>query len=202
MVSAGVRLPGTSRKQGKGGTTVTEKELRKLNRAELLEMLIAQSKRLSRVEEELSAAQKELERRKIAITTSGSLAEAALKLNGIFEAADQAAAQYLDSLREQESNAERIIAEAEAKAHEIINAAEVQRQAILADADREAKRRIELFDQQFKEFLNCWSKSSAPWSPARPMASIPIGCWCADTGSNLRICAPLGLYRMHLSSIG
>ena len=117
-------------------------------------MLIAQSKRLSRVEEELSAAQKELERRKIAITTSGSLAEAALKLNGIFEAADQAAAQYLDSLREQESNAERIIAEAEAQAHEIINAAEVQRQAILADADREAKRRIELFDQQFKEFLN------------------------------------------------
>ncbi len=62
-------------------------------------MLIAQSKRLSRVEEELSVAQKELERRKIAITTSGSLAEAALKLKGIFEAADQAAAQYLDSLR-------------------------------------------------------------------------------------------------------
>ena len=148
MVSAGVRLPGTSRKQGKGGTTVTEKELRKLNRTELLEMLIAQSKRLSRVEEELSAAQKELERRKIAITTSGSLAEAALKLNGIFEAA----AQYLDSLREQESNAEHIIAEAEA--HEIINAAEVQRQAILDNASREAKRRIELFDQQFKGFLN------------------------------------------------
>lgn len=55
-------------------------------------------------------------------------------------------AELLDSLREQESNAEHIIAEAEAKAHEIINAAEVQRQAILADADREAKRRIELFD--------------------------------------------------------
>lgn len=125
---------------------MTEKELRKLNRTELLEMLIAQSKRLSRVEE-LSAAQKELERRKIAITTSGSLAEAALKLNGIFEAADQAAAQYLDSLREQESNAEHIIAEAEA--HEIIHAAEVQRQAILANAGREAKRSIELFDQQF-----------------------------------------------------
>ena len=50
---------------------MTEKELRKLSRAELLEMLIAQSKRLGRVEEELSAAQKELERRKIAITTSG-----------------------------------------------------------------------------------------------------------------------------------
>ena len=131
---------------------MTEKELRKLNRTELLEMLIAQSKRLNRVEEELSAVQKELERRKIAITTSGSLAEAALKLNGIFEAADQAAAQYLDSLREQESNAEHIIAEAEAKANEIINAAEVQRKAILADAYREAKRRLELFDQQLRNF--------------------------------------------------
>ena len=76
---------------------MTEKELRKLNRTELLDMLIAQSKRFSRVEE-LSAAQKELERRKIAITTSGSLAEAALKLNGIFEAADQAAAQYLENV--------------------------------------------------------------------------------------------------------
>ncbi|MGN0073981.1 MAG: hypothetical protein ACI38T_01610 [Collinsella sp.] len=131
---------------------MTEKELRKLTRAELLEMLIAQSKKLSRVEAELSVAQKELKRRKIAITTSGSLAEAALKLNGIFEAADQAAAQYLDSLREQESNAVHIIAEAEAKAHEIINAAEVQRQAILADADREAKRRLKLYDQQLRNF--------------------------------------------------
>ena len=133
---------------------MTEKELRKLNRAELLEMLIAQSKKLNRVEEDPSAARKELERRNVAITTSGTLAEAALKLSGIFEAADQAAAQYLDSLREQESNAERIIAEAETKAQEIINSAEAQRQVILADADQEAKRRIELFNQQFKEFLN------------------------------------------------
>lgn len=149
-----VRVTGASRKLGKGGTTVTEKELRKLNRAELLEMLIAQSKKLSRVEEELSQAQNELEQRRVAITTSGTLAEAALKLNGVFEAADQAAQQYLESLREQESNAERIIAGAETKAQEILSDAEAQRQIILADADREAKRRIELFDQQFKEFLN------------------------------------------------
>ena len=149
-----VRVTGASRKQGKGGTTVTEKELRKLNRAELLEMLIAQSKKLSRVEDELSQAQKELEQRRVAITTSGTLAEAALKLNGVFEAADQAAQQYLESLREQESNAESIIAGAEAKAQEILSDAEAQRQVILADADREAERRIELFDQQFKEFLN------------------------------------------------
>ena len=59
---------------------MTEKELKKLNRAELLEMLIAQSKKLARTEEELTAAQRELERREIAISASGTLAEAALKL--------------------------------------------------------------------------------------------------------------------------
>ena len=61
--------------------------------------------------------------------------------------------QMLSSL-EAQWQAQKNRAEAEAQAHEIINAAEVQRQAILADADKEAKRRIELFDQQFKEFLN------------------------------------------------
>lgn len=111
-----------------------EKELKKLSRAELLEMLIAQSKKLSRVEEELKTAQKELRRREIAITTSGTLAEASMKLSGIFEAADKAAEQYLESFRRKETQADRIIAEAQAKADAIIKAAEAQRQIIVENA--------------------------------------------------------------------
>lgn len=124
---------------------MTEKELKKLNRAELLEMLIAQSKRLNRVEEELKTAQKELARREIAITTSGTLAEAALKLNEVFENADKAAEQYLENLRHQEMKADRIVSEAQAKADcivteaqakadGIVKAAEAQRRFILAEA--------------------------------------------------------------------
>ncbi len=133
---------------------MTEKELKKLNRAELLEMLIAQSKKLSRVEEDLAAAQKELGRREIAITTSGTLAEASLKLSGIFEAADKAAEQYLESLRIQETQADKIVADAQAKADDIIKAAEIQRKIILSDADKEAKQRLENFSSQFKEHLD------------------------------------------------
>ena len=78
---------------------MTDKELKKLSRAELLEMLLAQSKEKQRLEEELAEARKKLEDREIRIAESGSLAEAALKLNGVFEAAQAAADQYLENIR-------------------------------------------------------------------------------------------------------
>ncbi len=133
---------------------MTEKELKKLNRAELLEMLIAQSKKLSRVEAELAEAQEELKRRELAVATSGTLAEAALKLSGIFEAADKAAQQYRESLQIQQMQAESIVADARAQAQSIIKAAEEQQKLILSNADNEAKQRIESFNAQFREFLS------------------------------------------------
>lgn len=75
------------------------KELKHLRRSELLEILVAQGKRLERLEQELEAAQAELKRREIAIESSGTMAEAALRLNGVFEAIDAAAAQYLENLK-------------------------------------------------------------------------------------------------------
>ncbi len=78
---------------------MTEKELKRLSRAELLEMLIATAKKLDRVEKELDSAKKELARRDVAVSNAGSLAEAALRLNRVFEDADAAARQYIDILR-------------------------------------------------------------------------------------------------------
>ena len=81
---------------------MTEKELRRLNRGELLELLIAQMEGNKTLAARLKQADAALERRQIAIETSGTLAEAALRLSGVFEAADQAARQYLESLRARE----------------------------------------------------------------------------------------------------
>ena len=47
----------------------------------------------------LQEAQEALEDRRIAIGKAGTLAEAALRINGIFEAADRAASQYLENIR-------------------------------------------------------------------------------------------------------
>lgn len=78
---------------------MTDKELRKLTRTELLELLLAQSREMDRLNNELELARQQLSKREIALTQSGSIAEAALQLNGIFEAAQAAADQYLENIR-------------------------------------------------------------------------------------------------------
>lgn len=78
---------------------MTEKELRRLSRRELLEMLITRTMENERLTEELQQARKELSDRKFIQEHAGSMAEAALQLNGVFEAADRAAKQYLENIR-------------------------------------------------------------------------------------------------------
>lgn len=82
-------------------TTNTEnrRDLRKLSRAELLEMLIAQSKEMELLKTQLQEAENKLENRRLIAEESGSIAQAAMQLNGVFEAAQRAADQYLESVR-------------------------------------------------------------------------------------------------------
>lgn len=78
---------------------MTTKELKKLSRTELLEMLLMQTKRVEELEAQLVEVKKQLEDKNIKIAKSGSVAEAALQLNGVFEAAQNAADQYLENIR-------------------------------------------------------------------------------------------------------
>ena len=98
--------------------TLTENELRKFKRVELLELLLAQAKRndkqkeqmkelaqdyekeIQRQEKELQLMKEKLDNKKIIIDKAGTLAEASLQLNGVFEAAQHAAQQYLDNLQD------------------------------------------------------------------------------------------------------
>ncbi len=77
--------------------------LKKLSRLEILELFLKQSEELAQVKEELKIAKEELAERRIAISESGSIAEAALKLSGIFEVAQKAANEYLDNVKTQKS---------------------------------------------------------------------------------------------------
>ena len=53
---------------------MTDKELRRLSRNELLEMLISETEENARLREELAQARAELENRRILVEKSGSLA--------------------------------------------------------------------------------------------------------------------------------
>ena len=82
---------------------MTEKELHKLKRGELLEMMLAQSREIEALRARISELENKLADREIRIRESGSIAEAALRLNGVFEAAQAAADQYLENLKKQGS---------------------------------------------------------------------------------------------------
>ena len=75
-------------------------KLRKISKKELLEILLSQAKRIDELEQELNKTKSKLESKKITIEESGSIAEAALKLNGIFENAEETAKQYLLNIKE------------------------------------------------------------------------------------------------------
>lgn len=75
-----------------------DNELRKMNRAELLELLLIQAKEIDRLNTQLEQLQHQVSLREITLARAGSIAEAALQLNGIFEAAQAAADQYLENI--------------------------------------------------------------------------------------------------------
>lgn len=78
---------------------MTDKEVRKLSRAQLLEMMVAQAKEIEELKKSLEEARQQLANRNIEIQEAGSIAEAALRLNGVFEAAQKAADQYLENIQ-------------------------------------------------------------------------------------------------------
>lgn len=103
---------------------MTAKELKRLRRSDLLEMLLTLRKENEQLRQQLDHAQEQLENRRIEIERSGSLAEAALRLNGVFEAAQAACEQYAENMRQRMEQQEW---ETTKKCEEII--AQVKRQA-------------------------------------------------------------------------
>ncbi len=106
---------------------MTDRELRKLSRRDLLEIMLRQSEEIRELKEKLNKAEAELRDRQIKIDKCGTLAEASLQLNGVFDAAHAASRQYLDNIenfsQRQEKICERMIEESQAEADAILKAA-------------------------------------------------------------------------------
>lgn len=122
------------------GGRMTDKELRHLSRMELIRLLLMQAKELERVQEELTQARKALEDRRIAIADAGSIAEAALSMSGVMEAAQRAADLYLENVkREYEAQARAQAGELQARLRELEDSTRAKCAAMLQDAKRKAE---------------------------------------------------------------
>lgn len=76
-----------------------EKDLKKLRRAELLEIMLDQSYEIDQLRKRVKELEAQLEDRRIKIENAGSIAEASLQLTKVFEEAQKAADLYLENIR-------------------------------------------------------------------------------------------------------
>lgn len=76
-----------------------EKDLRKLKRIELYEIMLAQSEEIDELRKQLEEAQTALASRDIQIKEAGSIAQASLKLTQVFEEAQKAADLYVYNIK-------------------------------------------------------------------------------------------------------
>ena len=97
---------------------MTDKELRKLSRTDLITIMLDLAKENSQLREELDQVKRELESRTIAIQNAGSLAAAAMELSGVFEAAEDACAQYTRNLQDRSSRIQQICDQMEQQTQE------------------------------------------------------------------------------------
>jgi len=103
---------------------MTDRDLKKLSRAELLELLIKLSEENEALSLERDDLKKRLEDKTLRFQDAGSIAEAALRVNGIFEDAQRAAEQYLENVKHMngvaQAEADTLIARAQEKCDEMV----------------------------------------------------------------------------------
>ena len=90
-------------------------DIRRMSKKDLLQLLVMQSKKIDELEEELDKVNKLLASKQIMISEAGSIAEASLKLNKIFESAQEAADQYLENIKQLNENKKEKLAKSKDK---------------------------------------------------------------------------------------
>ncbi len=143
---------------------MTDKELRKLSRKDLLQLLLEQSKRLQALEAQYAEAEAKLQSKSITLENAGSIAEAALQLNGVFESAEAACRQYTENITafqfdrekaeaESREKAQQIIEDAEKKAAALENETKLKCETMLKNAERDSLAYWNDVDKRLNQFL-------------------------------------------------
>lgn len=155
---------------------MADRELRRMHRAELIEIIYALKQSEDQLKAQNAALTAQLQDRQLRLEKAGSIAQAALELNNVFAAAQAAADDYLHSvqasladtdaaaantLSQARSEARRILEQAQADADALTAASEQKRTQTEADckamverAEQEVQQRWQAFDRKANELLD------------------------------------------------
>lgn len=120
---------------------MTDKEFKRLGRADLIEIIYQLQKNEQQLRAELDAANAQLESKQLKLSKAGSIAEAVVGLNQVFESAQAAADQYLEQLHTMN-------ADTEAKCAAMLQEAQQRADARMQQADAEIKEKQEKADRE------------------------------------------------------
>ena len=112
------------------GAVVISKELKKLSRRELVDIIYQLKKNEQEKQEQIAALEEELQDKRIRISVAGSIAEAAIDITQIFSSAQRTADLYLHEISAMK-------ADAELECAKMLEEARKQAEMILAEARNE-----------------------------------------------------------------
>ena len=133
------------------------KELKKLNRRELVDVIYQLKKNEEQMQEKIDALETELQDRRMHLSEVGSIAEATTDITGIFSVAQSTADLYLQEISSMKEDAQResekMIEEAEKKVEE----AEKKVESIMSDV----KKQYDVLASRYKEDYKKWQQLQA-----------------------------------------
>ena len=129
---------------------MTQYEMKKLSRKELLQLAAEESAQIRILQEHLEIAENELHKREININEAGSIAEASMKLSNVFEAAQEACRLYTDNIQRLSERQESICAEIEKETEEKAAAYEAEVISRCEKLEKDTKEACEKLDMDTK----------------------------------------------------
>lgn len=150
---------------------MTERELRRLSRTDLLELLLAQRKENEQLRCLLDQTQAQLADRTIKINNAGSIAEASMQLSGIFDAAQDSCQYYLDNIRQlserQNIVCQQMEAETKEKCDRMVAEAEIKSQQCWENCSAKIRQLVDSYSglQQAMEAFSAFSRQTSRFNP-------------------------------------
>lgn len=126
---------------------MTDKEFKRLSRPQLIEIIYQLELKAEELTKENEKLKRELDDKRIRIHRAGNIAEAALDINNVLQAAQCAAEQYLNEIRTMR-------AETEASCQQMLKKAHQEATAIAANAQRKHGTYDSAVEAILKEYGN------------------------------------------------
>ena len=137
---------------------MTDRDLQKLKRIELLEILVEQGKTIEQLEKELEETKKKLEERSLCIEEAGSIADASIQLTGIFDAAQEAACLYLEYVKrlseKKTKDCTKLEAETKKRCEDMERQTQEQCQKMLEEAEAGVEEKWKEISERLEEFYD------------------------------------------------